>query len=75
MVGVILILAAILTYVKSLHDVEEGDLQIGRNYKGLEGVSNRAFRISLVLALTGTVCVGRSIVSKPKRDKDDKNPS
>jgi hypothetical protein len=72
-IGILLFLAAIWTFVKSLNDEAAGDVDVGRNYKGRFVMSNRAFRISFVLLCTGTVFVGLSMPDKPdnRKDKDD----
>ena len=73
--GIALVLLAIKFYVKGYYDFQAGDIQIGHNYKGMEIVSNRAERISFVLAVAGVIIFGLSFPCNETTDKNDKDSS
>ena len=74
-VGIGLVLLATKFYVEGYDDFQAGDRDVGRNYRGLTTVSNRAERIAFVLALAGVIIFGFSFPCNEKTDKDDKDSS
>jgi hypothetical protein len=70
--GILLFVIAIWTFVISLDEAESGDIEYGHNYKGQALASNRESRITFVLVCLGTVCLGLSMPSIPNTKKDDK---
>ena len=73
--GIFLIILAIGSYVGGVHDFENGDIDFrsGQNYRGVTMVSNRAFRITLMLAIAGVACLGFSFQSGQDKNKNDKD--
>jgi len=69
--GRFLVIVAVAFYVKGFNEFKNGDVDIGYNYKGVRMISNRSYRIALVLAVAGVALFGCSFpVDKEKNDKD-----
>jgi len=73
--GIILIVLAIGSYIGGVHDFENGDIDFraGETYRGVKTVSNMAFRLTLVLGVAGVICLGCSFPSGQDKNKNDKD--
>jgi uncharacterized membrane protein YqiK len=71
--GIVLILLAIWSYVRGYDDAQGGDIEVRQNYKGYTTVSNQMYRLALVLAVAGAACFGASFPAGQDKSKNDKD--
>ncbi|HEY1662808.1 MAG TPA: hypothetical protein VGI03_10345 [Verrucomicrobiae bacterium] len=68
-IGICIFLLAIWFCLHGFYAFRAGDIEVGQNYRGVEMISNRDYRIAILLAVAGVVFFANSFPG----DKDEKN--